>query len=190
MDKLIAIGASTGGTQAIKVVLSQLPPDTPGVVITQHIPVAFCLPFARRINAASGMKVCQARDGQIIVPGHAYIAPGDQHLLVGRDGTRYICRLSDSPPVNRHKPSVDVLFRSVAQHVGPHAISVILTGMGGDGALGMQKVKEAGAVTIAQDEKTSVVWGMPGEAVKLGCVDSVLPLSRIASKICELVKKN
>ena len=187
-DKIIAIGASTGGTEAIKDVLSKLPPDTPGVVITQHIPAAFSLPFANRMNASSPMTVCQASDGQQIVPGHAYIAPGGRHLTVVRDGARYICKLNDGPAVNRHKPSVDVLFRSVAQNVGPNAISVILTGMGDDGARGMQEMKEAGAPTIAQDEKSSVVWGMPGEAVKLGCVDAVLPLDHIAKKVLSLLK--
>ena len=187
-DKIIAIGASTGGTEAIKDVLSKLPADTPGVVITQHIPAAFSLPFAKRMDASSAMTVCQASDGQQIVPGHAYIAPGDRHLMVVRDGARYICKLNDGPPVNRHKPSVDVLFRSVAQNAGSNAISVILTGMGDDGARGMLEMKEAGAPTIAQDEKTSVVWGMPGEAVKLGCVDTVTPLDYVAQKILELVK--
>ena len=187
-DKIIAIGASTGGTEAIKAVLQDLPADTPGIVITQHIPAAFSGPFARRMDASSAMTVCEARDGQQIIPGHVYIAPGDKHLLVKRDGARYVCTLSDGPPVNRHKPSVDVLFRSVAENVGPNAISVILTGMGDDGAKGMQEIKETGAPTIAQDEKTSVVWGMPGEAVKLGCVDNVLPLEKIASTLTRLVK--
>lgn len=182
-DKIIAIGASTGGTEAIKEVLMQLPADTPGTVITQHIPKAFSGPFARRMNSVSAMTVCEARKGQQIVPGHVYIAPGDQHLLVKRDGARFICDLNDGPLVNRHRPSVDVLFRSLAQNVGSNAISVILTGMGDDGAKGMQEMKEAGAHTIAQDEKSSVVWGMPGEAVKLGCVDKVLTLSSIPKKI-------
>lgn len=187
-DKIIAIGASTGGTEAIKVVLQELPADSPGVVITQHIPAAFSAPFARRMDASSAMTVCEAADGQQIIPGHVYIAPGDRHLMVVRDGARYICKLNDGPPVNRHKPSVDVLFRSVAQNVGPNAISVILTGMGDDGAKGMQEIKETGAPTIAQDEKTSVVWGMPGEAVKLGCVDTILPLEKIAAAISKHAK--
>lgn len=188
-DKIIAIGASTGGTEAIKEVLSRLPPHSPGVVITQHIPAAFSLPFAKRMNSCSPMTVCEAADGQQIVPGHAYIAPGSAHLMVVRDGARYICKLNDGPPVNRHKPSVDVLFRSVAQNVGPNAISVILTGMGDDGARGMKEIHEIGAPTIAQDEKSSVVWGMPGEAVKLGCVDTILPLDKIAGKIIQLFGK-
>ncbi|MGD8592565.1 MAG: chemotaxis response regulator protein-glutamate methylesterase [Gammaproteobacteria bacterium] len=187
-DKIIAIGASTGGTEAIKEVLMELPADTPGIVITQHIPEAFSKPFANRLNGVSAMTVFQAQDGQQIVPGHVYIAPGNQHLLVARDGARYICRLNDGPPVNRHKPSVDVLFRSVAQNVGPNAVSVILTGMGDDGAKGMQEMKEEGAPTIAQDETSSVVWGMPGEAVRLGCVDKVMPLRKIAGEILKLVR--
>ena len=188
-DRILAIGASTGGTEAIKEVLMRLPADTPGTVITQHIPAAFSAPFARRMDGVSAMTVCEAEDGQQIVTGHVYIAPGDRHLLVERDGSRYVCRLSDGPPVNRHKPSVDVLFRSVAQNVGGNALCVLLTGMGDDGARGMLEMKEAGAPTIAQDEKSSVVWGMPGEAVKLGCVDDVLSLGRIPARIQALLKR-
>ncbi len=187
-DRLIAIGASTGGTEAIKAVLEMLPPDTPGIVITQHIPEAFSGPFARRMDSISPMTVFEARDGQQILPGHVYIAPGNRHLIINRDGARFICRLNDGPPVNRHKPSVDVMFRSLAQNVGPNAISVILTGMGADGAQGMKEMKESGSPTLAQDEKTSVVWGMPGEAVKTGCVDEILPLNKIAARILGLVK--
>lgn len=187
-DRILAIGASTGGTEAIKEVLMRLPADTPGTVITQHIPAAFSGPFAKRMDGVSAMTVCEAFDGQHIVTGHVYIAPGDRHLMVERDGARFVCRLHDGPEVNRHKPSVDVMFRSLAQNVGPNAISVILTGMGNDGAEGMKEMKEAGAPTIAQDEKSSVVWGMPGEAVKLGCVDTVLSLNKIADEISKLVK--
>ena len=187
-DRILAIGASTGGTEAIKEVLLQLPADTPGTVITQHIPAAFSAPFAKRMNGLSAMTVCEASDGQQIVTGHVYIAPGDRHLIVERDGARFVCRLHDGPEVNRHKPSVDVMFRSIAQNVGSNAISVILTGMGNDGAEGMKEMKEAGAPTIAQDEKSSVVWGMPGEAVKLGCVDSIVSLSKVAAAISKLVK--
>jgi len=188
-DKIIAIGASTGGTEAIKEVLVALPPNAPGIVITQHIPEAFSGPFAKRMDSVSQMTVCEARDGQQIVTGHVYIAPGNKHLLVQRDGARYICRLNNGPPVNRHKPSVDVMFRSVAENVGHNAISVILTGMGDDGARGMQEMQETGAPTIAQDEKSSVVWGMPGEAVQLGCVDTILPLQMIAGKILSLIRE-
>ncbi len=185
-DKLIAIGASTGGTEAIKEVLMRLPPDTPGVVITQHIPAAFSKPFSLRMNGVSPMTVTQAEDGQQILPGHVYIAPGAYHLLVERDGARFVCRLNDGPAVNRHKPSVDVLFRSVAQNAGSNAIGVILTGMGDDGADGMKEMQEHGAVTIAQDEKSSVVWGMPGEAVKKGGVDEVLSLLQVPKKLITL----
>ncbi len=182
-DQLIALGASTGGTEAIREVLEVMPADSPAMVITQHIPEAFSKPFAERMNRCSQMNVSEAGDGEQIVPGHAYIAPGDRHLLVVRDGARFRCRLSDGPPVNRHRPSVDVMFRSVAQNIGPNAIGVILTGMGADGAKGMQEMKETGSHTIAQDEKTSVVWGMPGVAVGLGCVDDVVPLGSVARKI-------
>jgi two-component system chemotaxis response regulator CheB len=186
-DQLIAIGASTGGTEAIKAVLLGMPADAPGIVISQHIPEAFSGAFARRMNDISAMTVYEAQDGQQILPGHVYIAPGSHHLLVVRDGARYVCRLSDGPPVNRHRPSVDVMFRSVAQNVGPNAIGVILTGMGADGAEGLKEMKEAGALTIAQDEKSSVVWGMPGEAVRRGAADHVLALDRVAAKLMELV---
>jgi len=187
-DSLIVIGASTGGTEAIKEVLMQLPVTAPGVVITQHIPEAFSAPFAMRMDSISAMTVCEAKDGQQILPGHAYIAPGNRHLLIVRNGARYHCKLDDGPPVNRHIPSVDVLFRSAAQSAGPNAISVILTGMGNDGAAGMKEMQETGAHTIAQDEKTSVVWGMPGAAVELGGVDTVLPLNRIPGKILTLLQ--
>lgn len=187
-DKIIAIGASTGGTEAIKEVLLQMPADAPGIVITQHIPEAFSAPFAKRMNDNCAMTVYEATDGQQILPGHVYIAPGSHHLLVERSGARYICRLNDGPPVNRHKPAVDVMFRSVTQNVGPNAIGVILTGMGDDGAAGMKEMHDAGAKTIAQDEKTSVVWGMPGEAVKHGGVDEILPLQSIPARIMKLAK--
>lgn len=179
-ETLLAIGASTGGTEAIKDVLAQLPANAPATVITQHIPAAFSAPFAERVNSVSAMSVCQAVDGQAILPGHAYIAPGDRHLQVICRGGRYYCALNDGPPVNRHKPAVDVLFRSVAQEAGPNAIGVLLTGMGDDGARGLKEMQEAGAHTIAQDERTSVVWGMPGAAVKLGAADMVLGLDKIA----------
>jgi two-component system, chemotaxis family, protein-glutamate methylesterase/glutaminase len=187
-DRIIAIGASTGGTEAIKEVLVQLPADTPGVVITQHIPKAFSTPFARRMDACCQMTVYEAQDGQVILPGHVYIAPGDQHLLVVRDGARYVCRLDEGPPVNRHKPSVDVLFRSVAQQAGRNAIGVILTGMGKDGAVGLREMREAGSPTIAQDEATSVVWGMPGEAVAIGAAAETLPLGQVAARLCALAE--
>lgn len=188
-DKLIAIGASTGGTEAIKEVLIDLPANTPGVVITQHIPEAFSASFAQRMNSMSKMVVCEATEGQQILAGHVYIAPGSHHLVVKRNGARYVCHLNDGPRVNRHKPSVDVLFRSVAQCAGQNAVGVILTGMGDDGARGMLEMHEAGAPTIAQDEKSSVVWGMPGESVKLGGVDHIVPLKNVAAKILKVAPK-
>jgi len=184
-DRLIAIGASTGGTEAIKEILLRMPADASGIVISQHIPEAFSGPFAARMNRESPMTVCEAQDGQQILPGHVVIAPGNRHLLVVRDGSRYICRLSDGPPVNRHRPSVDVMFRSVAQNAGPNAIGVLLTGMGEDGAAGLTEMHEAGAFTIAQDEASSVVWGMPGEAVRLGGVDKVLDIKDIARALLQ-----
>lgn len=188
-ERIIAIGASTGGTEAIRELLSAFPPDAPAIVISQHIPAAFSKAFAERMNRMSPMSVCEAQDGQQILPGHVYIAPGDQHLLVVRDGARYRCRLNDGPPVNRHRPSVDVMFRSVAQNVGPNAIGVILTGMGEDGARGLKEMGEAGAPTIAQDEATSVVWGMPGTAVKLGAARYVWPLHHVASGVLDLASE-
>jgi two-component system chemotaxis response regulator CheB len=185
--RIIAIGASTGGTEAVRTILSGLPGDAPPTVIAQHIPESFSEAFARRLDAASALEVCEAHDGQEIQTGHAYVAPGSHHLMVVREGQRLIGLLSDDPLVNRHRPSVDVLFRSVAQCVGPNAIGVILTGMGGDGAKGLLEMREAGAETIAQDEETSVVWGMPAEAVKLGGVDRVLPLPLIADALMSLV---
>jgi two-component system chemotaxis response regulator CheB len=188
-ERIVAVGASTGGTEALKEVLMHLPPGAPGMMITQHIPEAFSGPFARRMDSVSPLTVCEAQDGQHILPGHAYIAPGNRHLLVARDGARYICRLHDGPPVNRHRPSVDVLFRSVAQHAGPNAIGVLLTGMGSDGAHGLKEMHDTGALTVVQDEKTSVVWGMPGQAVKLGGADAVLPLGDIAPTILKLIER-
>jgi len=185
-DRIIGIGSSTGGTEAIKEVLTTLPSDMPGIVISQHIPEAFSGPFAERLDRSCALSVLEAVDGRQILPGHVYIAPGYRHLIVERDGARYVCRLSDGPAVNRHKPSVDVMFRSLADNAGPNAIALMLTGMGNDGAEGMGEMKEAGANTIAQDEKTSVVWGMPGEAVKRGFVDEILGLGKISSRLQEM----
>ncbi len=187
-EKIIAIGSSTGGTEAVKEVLLRMPSDSPGILITQHIPPVFSASFAERMNSLTNLNVSEASDGQLIVPGHAYIAPGDQHLLLKRDGARYLCKLHNGEPVNRHKPSVDVLFRSVAQNAGQNAIGVILTGMGDDGARGMKEMHDIGIPTIAQDEKTSVVWGMPGSAVKHGGVDKVMALNTIPAALLELVK--
>jgi two-component system chemotaxis response regulator CheB len=187
-DRIIAIGASTGGTEAIREVLTGLPADCPAIVIAQHIPEAFSLPFTRRMDSLAAMSVVEPTDGQYIMAGHVYIAPGGKHLLVERDGARYLCRLNNGPPVNRHCPSVDVLFRSVAQNVGPNAVGVILTGMGDDGARGLKEMLDAGARTMAQDEASSVVWGMPGAAVKMGGAQDILPLGRVAENIMRLAQ--
>jgi two-component system chemotaxis response regulator CheB len=189
-DRIIAIGASTGGTEAIKEVLMGFEPDALGIMIAQHIPKAFSTSFAQRMNNCCRLTVCEAADGQQVLPGHVYIAPGDRHLLLVRDGTRYVCRLDDGLPVNRHKPSVDVLFRSVAQQAGSKAVGVILTGMGQDGALGLKEMREAGAETIAQDEATSVVWGMPGEAVAMNAACHVLPLQAISGAVDHLARES
>ncbi|MBE9562755.1 MAG: chemotaxis response regulator protein-glutamate methylesterase [Proteobacteria bacterium] len=188
-DKIIAIGASTGGTEAIRALLAQIPPDIAGIVISQHIPINFSRSFATRMDHISAMTVYETKDNQAILPGHVYIAPGDSHLLVKRYGAKYLCSLNQGEAVNRHRPSVDVLFRSVAQNVGPNAIGVILTGMGDDGARGIKEMHDAGAVTIAQDKRTSVVWGMPGEAVKRGGIDHVLPLQAIVDKLLDILQR-
>jgi two-component system, chemotaxis family, protein-glutamate methylesterase/glutaminase len=175
-EKLLIIGASTGGTEAIKAFLTQMPSDCPGVLITQHMPAGFTKSFATRLDSLCKISVKEAVDGERILPGHAYIAPGDQHLLLARSGANYVTRLSDSEPVNRHKPSVDVLFDSAAVHAGKNAIGIILTGMGKDGAVGMLRMKEAGAHNFAQNEESCVVYGMPREAVAHGGVHEVAHL--------------
>jgi two-component system chemotaxis response regulator CheB len=180
-DQIIAIGASTGGTEAIRAILAAMPPNAPGMVITQHIPRAFSGQFAARMDSISQMSVQQAEDGDLIQPGHAFIAPGDMHLIVVRDGARYRCRLSDQSPVNHHRPSVDVMFHSIAEFVGANAVGVILTGMGADGSRGLKEMHDRGAYTLAQDEKSSVVWGMPGASVAIGAVDRVLHIDEIAN---------
>lgn len=186
-DKIIAIGSSTGGTEAVKRVVKDLPVNSPAVVVTQHLPAAFSDSFAKHVDGITAMTACVAEHGQQILPGNIYIAPGDKHLLVSRDGARYVCQLNDGPPVNRHKPSVDVLFRSVAQNVGSNAIGVMLTGMGADGAIGMKEMRDAGSVNIVQDEASSVVWGMPGEAYRLGAAHQVVSLDKIAEHIIDLI---
>ena len=181
-DRIIGIGASTGGTEAIRQVLEGMPEDAPGIVIVQHIPESFCPPFVRRLDSSTALKVCIPEDGQPVLQGHAYVAPGHLHMRVERVDSRYICRLDDGPLVNRHKPSVDVLFNSLAKYAGASATGVLLTGMGGDGAVGLKAMKDAGAGTVAQDEKSCVVWGMPAQAVKIGAADIVLPLHLIAAQ--------
>ena len=187
-EKLIIIGASTGGTEAIKEVLIRLPPDSPGILVTQHMPEGFTKSFADRLNKLCRIAVKEADDGERVLPGHAYIAPGHSHLLLRRSGANYMTQLSQSAPVNRHRPSVDVLFHSAAECAGRNAVGVILTGMGKDGAHGMREMHEAGAYTFAQDEHTCVVFGMPREAVAAGGVDEILPLGDIARKV--LVRLN
>lgn len=187
-DRIIALGSSTGGTEALKVVVRDLPRNTPAIVVAQHLPVAFSASFAKHVDDVTEMTVCIASDGQLIQSGNIYIAPGDKHLLVARDGARYVCKLSDGPPVNRHKPSVEVMFRSIAENVGINAIGVMLTGMGGDGARAMREMRDAGATNIVQDEASSVVWGMPGEAYKQGAAHYVLPLTKIAAQILSLAE--
>ena len=186
-EKLIAIGASTGGTEAIREVLTRLPADAPGVLIAQHMPPGFTRSFAQRLDGLCRIAVSEAVDGERVRSGHAYIAPGDRHLTLVRSGADYVIALDDGPAVNHHRPSVDVLFNSVARHAGINACGVMLTGMGKDGARGMLAMKQAGAVNIAQDEATCIVFGMPREAVAVGAVDEVLPLSRIAARLVELV---
>ena len=182
-DTIIAIGSSTGGTEAVKQVLEMLPPHTPPILITQHMPERFTKSWADRMNSLCRISVKEAQDGDSVLPGHALIAPGNFHMTLVRSGARYTVRINQEPPVNRHRPSVDVMFASVAQYAGANAVGVILTGMGGDGAKEMLTMKRAGAFTLAQDEASCVVFGMPKEAIKAGAVDKVLPLHEIAGAI-------
>lgn len=179
-QKLICIGASTGGTEAIKEILMRLPVDSPGVVITQHMPAGFTTSFAARLNSLCQITVQEAVDGERIHPGHAYIAPGGRHLRVSRSGANYIARVEDGELVNRHKPSVEVLFKSVAGAVGKNAYGIMLTGMGSDGAVAMREMKEAGSYNFVQDEASCVVFGMPKEAISQGAADEVLDITLIA----------
>lgn len=187
-DRLIALGASAGGTEALRVVLESLPADAPAVVMTQHLPATFSTAFAERLDRHSAMAVREASDGEAVLPGHAYLPPGGRHLRVIRDGARWRCRIDDGPAVNRHKPAVDVLFQSVAQSAGANAIGAILTGMGDDGARGLLQMRQAGAPTLVQDEASSVVWGMPGAAFKLGAAEETVPLERIAERLLALAR--
>ncbi|OHC30799.1 MAG: chemotaxis response regulator protein-glutamate methylesterase [Pseudomonadales bacterium RIFCSPLOWO2_12_59_9] len=188
-EKIIAIGASTGGTEAIKDVLLGMPADSPGIVITQHMPPGFTRSFAERLNRLTHLTVSEAQGGERILPGHAFIAPGDKHLLVERSGANYVIRLSDAPAVRRHKPAVDPMFSSVAQCAGRNVIAALLTGMGKDGAQGMLEIRQAGGYTVAQDEATCVVYGMPREAVCIGAAEEVLPLSEIAAVLLQQARK-
>lgn len=182
-DHLVALGTSTGGTQALEQVLSALPPTAPGIVIVQHMPEKFTAAFAARLDGICRIHVAEAGNGMRVLPGQALIAPGGKHMRVRRSGAQYVVEVVDGPLVNRHRPSVDVLFRSVAQSAGANALGVVMTGMGGDGAAGLLEMKKAGAATLAQDEASCVVYGMPKEAVKRGAVDRVVPLGLIASEI-------
>ncbi len=178
-DQLIAIGTSTGGTQALEAVLTRLPSTCLGIVIVQHMPEKFTAMFAARLNSICEIEVREAQNGDRVIPGRALIAPGGRHMMLKRSGAQYVVDVVDGPLVNRHKPSVDVLFRSVAKYAGANALGIIMTGMGDDGARGMREMHDAGAKTIAQDEASCVVFGMPKEAIKMGGVDQVLPLDRV-----------
>ena len=182
-EKVVVIGASTGGTEALRSLLEVLPPNAPGIVIVQHMPEMFTRAFADRLDSLCQISVKEAERNDTVIRGRALIAPGNHHLLLKRSGARYYVDIKDGPLVSRHRPSVDVLFRSAARYAGPNAVAVIMTGMGDDGASGMLEMKQAGAVTVAQDEATSVVFGMPNEAIKRGAVDVVLPLPQIAGSI-------
>lgn len=182
-EKIVAVGASTGGTEALRIFLEMMPQDAPGIVIVQHMPENFTKAFATRLNTLCDIEVKEAEDNDTILRGRALIAPGNKHLLIKRSGARYYVEVKEGPLVSRHRPSVDVLFRSAAQFSGANTVGVIMTGMGDDGARGMLEMKEAGAYNIAQDEKSCVVFGMPNEAIKIGAVDKILPLDSIAGAV-------
>jgi two-component system chemotaxis response regulator CheB len=185
-EKVVAVGASTGGTEALKVFLEALPENAPGMVVVQHMPENFTRAFANRLDGTCRVSVKEAEDDDTVIRGRVLIAPGNKHALLKRSGARYYVEIKDGPLVSRHRPSVDVLFRSTARYAGKNAVGIIMTGMGDDGAKGMQEMKEAGAFNIAQDEASCVVFGMPKEAIKLGGVDRILPLGMIASEIINL----
>lgn len=189
-DKLIAIGASTGGTEAIREVLVALPADVPGIVITQHMPERFTKSFAERLDRLSAVRVKEAEHGERILGGHVYIAPGHSHLSVGRQGAYYVTELAQTAPVNRHRPSVDVLFNAVARVAGRHAVGALLTGMGKDGALGLLEMRRAGGFTIAQNAASCVVYGMPREAAEIGAACEVLDLRAISARIVSALRSN
>lgn len=182
-EKIILVGASTGGTEAIKAFLMPMPADTPAILITQHMPEAFTKSFAERLNTLCRITVKEATDGERVLPGHAYIAPGHSHMLIKRSGANYVIELNQAPPVNHHRPSVEVLFRSGAQCVGNNALGVMLTGMGKDGAVAMLEMRHAGSYNFAQDEATCVVFGMPREAIVVGAVDEIVPIQDMAQKV-------
>ncbi len=185
-ETVVAVGASTGGTEALRIFVEMLPADFPGVIIVQHMPEHFTTSFAERLDNLSKMTVKEAEDGDTVVPGRVLLAPGNRHMLLQRSGARYFVKIKEGPLVSRHRPSVDVLFRSAARYAGKNAVGVIMTGMGDDGAKGMLEMKEAGAATIAQDEKSCVVFGMPKVAIELGGVSRIVPLEKIAQAVAAL----
>lgn len=184
-ERIIAIGSSTGGTTALEKILTKLPRVSPGIVIVQHMPVAFTAAFAERLNMLCEIEVCEAQGGETILPGHAYIARGDKHLLIARSGALYKTAVKDGPLVTRHKPSVDVLFRSVARYAGKNAMGIILTGMGDDGARGLKEMRDAGSVTLGECEESCIVYGMPQEAMRRGAVQKELSLQDFPEQILE-----
>ena len=186
-SQVLAIGASTGGTEAVRDVLTALPADAPGAVVVLHMPERFTLSYAQRLDGLCQVRVKEARDGDPILPGHVLVAPGNHQMKVRRSGACYSVLVDQSEPVNRHRPSVDVLFYTCAQQLGRNVVGVILTGMGGDGARGLLAMRQAGARTVAQDEASCVVFGMPREAIALGAAEKVLPLDQIAYHILQLV---
>jgi two-component system chemotaxis response regulator CheB len=185
-DKVVCIGASTGGTESLREVLSALPVDSPGVVVVQHMPERFTAAFAKRLDGLCAIGVKEAEDGDPVLAGRALIAPGNRHLLLQRNGARYYVKIKDGPLVARHRPSVDVMFRSAAQCAGPNALGVLMTGMGDDGARGLLEMRKAGASTVAQNEETCVVFGMPKEAIALGAAERVAPLQAIPAEILRM----
>lgn len=189
-EKLIIIGASTGGTEAIREFLQQMPSDCPGILIVQHMPEGFTRSFAQRLDSLCRISVREAEGNERVLPGHAYLAPGHSHLQLAKSGANYVTKLDQGPPVNRHRPSVDVLFESAAAHAGKNALGVILTGMGKDGAAGMLTMREAGAVNFAQDEASCVVYGMPREAVAAGAVHESAPLAQLPGRVLEQLARD
>ncbi len=187
-EKIVFVGASTGGTEATKDVLVNLPHDAPAVMITQHMPAGFTKSYAARLDGLCRISVAEAVDGERVLPGHAYLAPGGFHLSVERSGANYVARVREGDPVNRHKPSVEVLFKSAARVVGPNALGIMLTGMGADGALAMKEMRDAGSYNLAQDEASCVVFGMPREAIAAGAAHEVLPLAQIAHRLLERLR--
>lgn len=188
-NKVIAIGASTGGTEALKVVLTAMPPNAPGILAVQHMPANFTTSFAQRLNELSAMTVREAKDGDSLMNGIALIAPGNYHMLLKRSGARYYVQIKSGPLVHHQRPAVDVLFHSVASYAGSNAVGILLTGMGSDGAVGLLKMREAGARTVVQDEKSCIVFGMPKEAIKLGAAEKVVSLENIARTTINMIGK-